>query len=200
MSMARGIPSICGCVGLALAAMALGAPAVAQTPTSASGSPFTLSSPDIKDGAAIDKKFAGPSSPQMACGGDNVSPALQWSGAPANTKSFAVLMYDFDGGRGAGVVHWIAYGIAPDVTSLSAEEGNSASLRMTSGTNSRQMNTYFGPCAPATDSPHHYIYSVYALDVPKDDLPAQLTRDQFLEKVKGRVINMTSVIGTYRRP
>jgi Raf kinase inhibitor-like YbhB/YbcL family protein len=109
-------------------------------------------------------------------------------------------MYDFDGGRGGGVVHWVAYGIAPDVSSLEAGEGNDVSHRVTGGINSRQMNTYFGACAPATDTPHHYIYSVYALDVPKDELPPQLTRDQFLEKVKGRIINMTSVVGTYRRP
>jgi Raf kinase inhibitor-like YbhB/YbcL family protein len=157
-------------------------------------------SSDIKDGMTIDRKFGGPNSAQMACGGENVSPVLQWSNPPANTKSFAIVMYDFDGGRGAGVVHWIGYGIGSDVTSLAGGEGNAASSHMIAGTNSRQTETYFGPCAPATDTPHHYIYSVYALDVAKDELPAKLTRDQFLEKVKGRILNLTSIVGTYRRP
>jgi Raf kinase inhibitor-like YbhB/YbcL family protein len=176
--------------------------AFAQTAASGQGSdaPFVLTSSDIKDGATIERKFGGPNSAQMACGGENVSPALQWTNAPANTKSFAVVMYDFDGGRGAGVVHWVAYGMAPDLKTLAAGEGNTTSSRMTAGLNSRQLETYFGPCAPATDTPHHYIYSIYALDVPKDELPAKLTRDQFLEKVKGRVINLTSIVGTYRRP
>ncbi|MET0429148.1 MAG: YbhB/YbcL family Raf kinase inhibitor-like protein [Microvirga sp.] len=176
--------------------------ASAQTPgaSQAPDAPFVLTSSDIKDGMTIERKYGGPNSAQMACGGENVSPGLQWSNAPASTKSFAVLMYDFDGGRGAGVVHWVAYGLAPDLKSLAVGEGNAASPRMTTGLNSRQLETYFGPCAPATDTPHHYIYSIYALDVPQDELPAKLTRDQFLEKVKGRVINLTSIVGTYRRP
>ena len=197
--MARSCPIDRVSVCLAFALACAGLPASAQT-AAPPKAPFTLSSSDIKDGAPIDRKFGGPSTPEMMCGGENVSPALQWSNPPANTKSFAVLVYDFDGGRGAGVVHWIAYGIGADTTSLAAGSGNKDSERLTSGTNSRQMNTYFGPCAPASDAPHHYIYSVYALDVDVNELPPKLTRDEFLAKVKGRVINMTSVIGTYRRP
>ena len=97
------------------------------------------------------------------------------------------------------MVHWVAYGIAPEVTSLAEGEGTTASPRLTGGSNMRQSATYFGPCSPPTDSPHHYIYSVYALDVPKDELPAGLTRDQFLAKVKGRVLSMTSFVATYQR-
>jgi hypothetical protein len=85
------------------------------------------------------------------------------------------------------------------VTSLAEGEGTTPSPRMTGGSNMRQLATYFGPCSPPTDSPHHYIYSVYALDVPRDELPAGLTRDQFLAKVKGRVLSMTSLVATYQR-
>jgi Raf kinase inhibitor-like YbhB/YbcL family protein len=179
------------------AAMSAGATAfaVAQMPAPAAA-PFALTSPKLQDGAFLDKRFAGPD----ACGGDNVSLPLQWSNAPANTKSFAVILYDFEGGRGSGVVHWIAYGIAPDVTSLAEGEGTNPSPRLTGGSNMRKMATYFGPCAPATDPPHHYIYGVYALDVPKDELPGGLTRDQFLEKIKGRVLGLVSLVTPYRRP
>ena len=65
--------------------------AMAQTPSPA-GRPFTLTSPKLQDGAFLDKRFAGPTDAQNACGGDNVSPPLQWSNAPANTKSFAVIL------------------------------------------------------------------------------------------------------------
>jgi Raf kinase inhibitor-like YbhB/YbcL family protein len=172
--------------------------AMAQTPAPA-GRPFTLTSPKLQDGVFLDKHFAGPTDAQNSCGGDNVSPPLQWSNAPANTKSFAVILYDFEGGRGPGVVHWVAYGIAPDVTSLAEGEGTTLSPRITGGSNMRQWATYFGPCSPPTDSPHHYIYSIYALDAPQDELPAGLTRDQFLAKVKGRVLSMTSLVATFQR-
>lgn len=187
-------------IALAAGFTCVGMAALAQTPPAAPAAPFTLTSPDIKDGQPIDKKFAGPQSAQLPCGGENVSPALNWSNPPANTKSFAVIVFDFEGGRGPGVVHWIAYNIAPDVTGLAQGDGGAASAKMTGGVNARQTNVYFGGCGPNTDMPHHYIYSVYALDVPKDELPAGLTRDQFLEKVKGRVLNLVSIIGSYRRP
>jgi Raf kinase inhibitor-like YbhB/YbcL family protein len=172
-----------------------GSTAFAMAQTAAPAAPFTLTSPKLQDGGVLDKHFSGPAD----CGGDNVSLPLQWSNAPANTKSFAVILYDFEGGRGFGVVHWVAYGIAPDVTSLAEGEGTNPSPRLTGGANMRKMATYYGPCAPATDSPHHYIYSVYALDVPKDELPGGLSRDEFLAKVKGRVLALVSLVSNFRR-
>lgn len=189
--------SVVGRTLTAAAVMTAGSTALvmAQTPAPAAA-PFALTSPKLQDGAFLDKHFAGPD----ACGGDNVSLPLQWSNAPASTKSFAVTLYDFEGGRGFGTVHWIAYGIAPDVRSLAEGEGTNPSPRLTGGSNTRKLGTYYGPCAPAADTPHHYIYSIYALDVPKDELPAGLTRDQFLDKVKGRVLNLVSLVANYKRP
>jgi Raf kinase inhibitor-like YbhB/YbcL family protein len=179
--------------GLAFGAWA-GA-ADAQTPPPA----FTVTSPKHQDGAVLDKRFGGPTSPQMNCGGENVSLPLAWTNVPANTKSFAIVVYDFEGARGPGVVHWIAYGIAPDAKGFDEGDGSTESSKFVGGTNARQQPVYFGPCAPAGD-PHHYIYSVYALDVPKEELAAGLTRDQFLDKVKGRVLGLNSIIAKYNRP
>ena len=171
------------------------ASAIAQTPAAPAtpAKPFTVTSPKLKDGGFLDTRFSGP------CGGENVSLPLEWSNPPPDTKSFAVLLYDFEGGRGPGVVHWVAYGIAPDVTSLAEGEGTNPSPKITGGSNMRQMATYYGPCANAADAPHHYIYSVYALDMAKDALPGGLTRDQFLEKVKGKVLGLTSIVANFRR-
>lgn len=184
---------------LAAGVLALGAShAFAQAPAApaAPAAIFAVTSPAIKDGTTVDKKYAGPD----ACGGQNVSPALQWSGAPANTKSFAVLVFDFEGGRGPGVSHWVSYGIAPDATGIPEGAGNKENAVLRSGANMRKATEYFGPCAPNTDSPHHYIYSVYALDVPKDELAAGLTRDEFFEKTKGRILNLVSIVTSYKRP
>ena len=56
------------------------------------------------------------------CVGDNVSPQLSWTGVPAGTKSFALLMEDPEGRGGAGVHHWVAYGIPANVTSFAEGE------------------------------------------------------------------------------
>jgi hypothetical protein len=154
-----------------------------------------LASPKLQDGAPLDKRYAGPAE----CGGENFSLPLQWTNAPPKTQSFAVMLFDIDAGNG-GFVHWIAYSIAPDVLSLAEGEGTVAAPRLTGGTNGRQMTTYFGPCAPAAQAPHHYLFSVYALDVPVDELPAGLTRDQFFDKVKGRVLATVSLVARYKRP
>lgn len=161
---------------------------------------FTVTSSKLKDGASIEPRYAGPTNAQSACGGENVSLPLEWTNPPPATKSYAVIVLDFEGGRGAGVVHWIAYGIAPDAAGIAQGEGNATSAAWVGGSSSRQLPTYFGGCGPATEAPHHYLYTVYALDVARDELPAGLTRDQFLERVKGKVSGLGSVIGSYRRP
>ena len=173
--------------------------ATAQTPAPA-GAPFTLTSPKLKDGGALDKHYAGLTDARAACGGDGVSLPLQWSNAPAKTQSFAVMLFDMDGGANGGVVHWIAYGIGPDVTGLAEGDGNAPSPKLVGGANTRGVGTYVGPCAPAADLPHHYIYTVYALDVPKAELPAGLTRDQFFDKVKGKILTAMSLVALYKRP
>lgn len=186
--------TILGAAVVASAAAFCGA-AAAQTPPPA----FTVTSPKFQDGATLDKRYGGPTSAQLPCGGENISPPLAWTNVPANTKSFAVVVWDFEGGRGPGVVHWVAYGIPGDAKGLAENAGAEGAAGLVGGTNARQTGTYFGPCAPAGD-PHHYIYAVYALDIAKDELPAGLTRDQFLDRVKGKVLGLNSIIGKYNRP
>ncbi|HWG04252.1 MAG TPA: YbhB/YbcL family Raf kinase inhibitor-like protein [Beijerinckiaceae bacterium] len=185
-------------VGLAFALTAGATSTLAQTPAAAAG--FTLTSPKLTDGSALDKHYAGMNDARAQCGGDGVSLPLQWSNAPAKTQSFAVMLFDMDGGANGGVVHWIAYGIAPNVTALAEGDGNAPSQKMVGGSNTRGIGTYVGPCAPSADKPHHYIYTVYALDVPKGELSAGLTRDEFFAKVKGRILNAMSLVALYKRP
>ena len=75
---------------------------------------MTLTSADLKEGATIanEQVFKG-----FGCTGSNVSPALNWSGAPAGTKSFAVSMYDPDAPTGSGWWHWVVFNIPPGTTS-----------------------------------------------------------------------------------
>ena len=81
----------------------------------ASAAPFSLSSPDIKPGGMLPDKFVFNA---FGCTGQNVSPALSWSGAPEGTKSFVVTEYDPDAPTGSGWWHWVMFNIPPNVTSL----------------------------------------------------------------------------------
>src|SRR5512132_3437656 len=81
---------------------------------------FTLSSPDIKPNAMIDKKFE---ANVFGCSGENKSPALKWSGAPKDAKSFAVTVYDPDAPTGSGFWHWFVTNIPANVHELKSDAG-----------------------------------------------------------------------------
>ncbi|HEX4975161.1 MAG TPA: YbhB/YbcL family Raf kinase inhibitor-like protein [Pseudomonadales bacterium] len=131
---------------------------------------FHLSSPDFTEGQAL---AAAQVLKGFGCAGSNVSPALNWEGAPAGTKSFAITAYDPDAPTGSGWWHWVIFNIPASTTSLSANAGNlSTKLAPTSSIQSRTDfggPGYGGPCPPVGDSAHRYQFTVYALNV--DHLP-----------------------------
>jgi Raf kinase inhibitor-like YbhB/YbcL family protein len=148
-----------------VAVLLVAAPAHGQAKA---GGHFTLTSPDVKAGAKIPAKhvFNG-----MGCTGQNVSPALSWSGAPAGTKSFAVTVYDPDAPTGSGWWHWVVYNIPANVTSLAEGAKNVG----TEGNTDMGAKGYGGPCPPPGDAPHRYVFTVYALKTDKIDVPANAT-------------------------
>jgi Raf kinase inhibitor-like YbhB/YbcL family protein len=154
---------------------------------------FQLASPDFADGATLDSSHAASA---QTCGGKNVSPALQWRNVPAGTKSFAVTIFDPDGAKGLGVVHWVLYGIPAATTSLGAGGQPAGSV---GGTNRTGKSGYYGPCPPVGEIPHHYVAQVYALDLAPDALRADLTRDALLAAMKDHVLAATSIVLRYGR-
>lgn len=155
---------------------------------------FTLSSPGLADGGTLESTHAASAN---NCGGGNVSPALQWRNVPAGTKSYAVTIFDPDGAKGLGIVHWVLYGIAPSVTALG--EGAVPPPGSVAGTNRTGGPGYYGPCPPVGEVPHHYVVQIYALDLAPDALPAGLTRDALLAAMKDHVIAATSTVLRYGR-
>lgn len=146
------------------------------SPSLALAAPFHLSSPDVKPGSKIGEKFVYKG---FGCSGENVSPSLEWKDAPKDTKSFALTVYDPDAPTGSGWWHWVVVNIPATVTALPLGAGTADGHTLPSGT--QQVRTDFGaagwggPCPPAGDKPHHYIFTVHALKTEKLELPPDAT-------------------------
>ena len=124
---------------------------------------FTLKSDDL--GGQFSNEFmAG----NFGCNGQNHSPELHWTNAPAGTQSFAVTMYDFDAPTGSGFWHWILTGIPADVSELKQNAGDPQSQLAPKGSLQSMSDTgtpgYLGPCPGEGEAPHRYLITVYALD------------------------------------
>lgn len=129
---------------------------------------LTLTSPQLKPNApmAMEQVFNG-----FGCSGKNVSPELNWTKVPAGTKSLALTVYDPDAPTGSGWWHWLIFNIDPKVSGLAENAGDpKASLAPKGSVQSRTdfgQPGYGGPCPPAGDKPHRYIFTLFALDVDK---------------------------------
>src|SRR5919201_41494 len=155
---------------------------LAMAATVSAADPFTLTSTTFKDGQMMPRKVANNLSNNPNCVGQNVSPQLSWSGVPDGTKSFAILMEDPEGRGGAGVHHWVAYGIPASVTSFAEGEVSKPSDKYVGGKSTQGVGNFSGPCTPP-GTPHHYTFVVVATDLDPKELPPGLTRDEFLAKL-----------------
>jgi len=181
----------------AVVAAAVGSFAVAG---SAAAQKFSITSPDMHAGGKIAaaQVFSG-----MGCTGNNVSPALEWHGAPAKTKSFAVTVYDPDAPTGSGWWHWVVFNIPANVTKLPAGAGDGSKHLMPAGAVQGKTDFgtegYGGPCPPAGDKPHHYHFTVYALDTDKLDIPASATAAYVGFNLHGHTLAKAELMALYGR-
>jgi Raf kinase inhibitor-like YbhB/YbcL family protein len=163
---------------------------------SAQAQSFTVTSPGSADGALLTRRNAASAGD---CGGENISPPIAWSHAPGGTLSHAIIMYDPDGGKGLGSVHWVAYDMAPSTNLLGEGAGSAASGLFVGGKNTRGTMDYAGPCPPIGEQPHHYVFSVYALDLKPGTLQPGLTRDALLQAMRRHVLAASSIVLRYAR-
>ena len=128
---------------------------------------FTIISNSFKDGDYLSKDFILSADFGFGCAGDNKSPHLKWSDAPAGTKSFAVTCYDPDAPTGSGFWHWLVVNIPANVNEL-AEGAGSAGGKLPTGAMQTRTDFgapgYGGPCPPAGDHPHRYLFTVFAVE------------------------------------
>jgi len=144
--------------------------------------PFSLSSTTFKDGQMMPRKVANNIAANPNCVGENVSPQLSWTGVPDGTKSFAIMMVDPEGRGGAGVNHWVAYGIPASITSFAEGELSKLSDKYVGGKSTQGVGFYSGPCTPP-GSPHHYTFVIVATDLDPKELPPGLTREELQAKI-----------------
>jgi Raf kinase inhibitor-like YbhB/YbcL family protein len=138
------------------------------------------------------------SGPFMAteCGGQNHSPALAWSGAPKNVKSFALIVHDPDAPIERGFYHWVVYNLPSSTQRLAGGVNLSANQL---GVTSAGTSGYHGPCPPPGPA-HHYNFTLYALDVAQLTHGASLTGPQVERQIAGHVLSRATLQGIASRP
>ncbi len=176
-----------------LAVLALAASAAAPAKKEAVMS-LQLTSPSFKPQGEMPKRHAHDSG--------NQSPPLAWSGAPAGTRSFALIVDDPDAPDPAAPrmtwVHWVLYDIPATVGSL--PEGVTAK-KLPPGTreglNDWKKTGWDGPAPPV--GRHRYFHKLYALDVTLPDLHRP-TKAALLKAMEGHVLAEAELVGTYQTP
>ncbi len=152
-------------------------------------SKMQIVSPAFKFGSRIPRKHTQE--------GENVSPALEWTDIPEETRALAVICHDPDAplvkDGGYGYVHWVLYNIPPSVTGLS--EGFTG---YTSGVNDKNTQGYIGPMPPKGHGTHQYYFWILALSENINFEPG-LTMQQYLKKAEPYLVGMNRLVGIYER-
>lgn len=159
---------------------------------------FDLVSTDVKNGKPMtaDQEYKG-----MGCKGGNLSPALEWSNPPAGTQSFAVTVFDPDAPTGSGWWHWIVYDIPAKATGLPTGAVVKAPLPAGAkqGRNDFGERNFGGACPPSGDRPHHYVFTVHALKVPKLDVPEDASAALIGYMIQSNRLGLARLTATYSR-
>lgn len=150
-----------------------------------------LSSSAFRDGEDIPRRYA--------CDGENLSPPLAWSDAPAGTRSFALLCDDPDAPRGTWR-HWAVYDLPAHCAVLSEGAGNrGGEPGLKQGVNDFGDEAYGGPCPPHGHGTHHYRFRLLALSTDRMNLPAGATCREVEHALNGHILAHATLVGHYRR-
>jgi Raf kinase inhibitor-like YbhB/YbcL family protein len=150
-----------------------------------------LRSSAFSDGAAIPQRFT--------CEGEDISPALQWSDAPAGTKSFVLLCDDPDAPGGTWH-HWAAYGIPSGSTELPEGAGRSGGGEgIKQAINDFGRPGYGGPCPPRGHGPHHYHFKLLALSIASLPVRKDPSCRDVEREARKHLIEEAKLVGLYER-
>lgn len=151
----------------------------------ASEGPFQLRSAAFADGGEIPRKYT--------CDGQDVSPALDWSGAPSGTATFALIVED---PNARDFVHWVAFNLTGSATGALAEAVSESPDAPPQGRNSYGKIGYGGPCPPSGS--HRYVFQLYALSAPLE-LPGIPDAAEVRRAAEGKILGQAKLTGNYAR-
>lgn len=157
--------------------------------TDSSASQIKLTSPAFAYGEKIPVRFT--------CEGDDISPPLQWTGAPVETRSYALIMDDPDAPRGTWV-HWVLFNLPAGTVELLPAVPTLPELPSGArhGHNTAGDMAYAGPCPPP-GKPHRYFFRLYALDIMLG-LPPGITREELEQAMDQHILAQGTHMGTYQ--
>ena len=181
------------CSLLFLLAPAVTCGSSARGPAQGSGpsaSGFRMESAAFKEGAGIPVRFT--------CEGEDVSPALTWSGAPAGTRSFALIVEDPDAPGGVWT-HWVVYNLHAQTKAMDENQPKQAQLPNggLQGLSSFGRVGYGGPCPPPGPA-HRYFFRLYALDVVLP-LESGASKQKVIDAMKGHILGQALLMGRFKR-
>lgn len=189
-------------IAVALAALMIVSMAYAQRPPATDNAKVSdnmmepkvklmnVTSPAFKDKGRIPVQYT--------ADGDDMSPPLRWEGKPEGVAEYAVICEDPDAPGGV-FTHWVIYNIPAGYDHL--DEGVMQVSELDNG--AMQGKNHFGKIgyggpSPPKGKPHHYIFTVYALDA-KLDLPAEITKEELRKAMEGHIIAQGKLVGLYGR-
>lgn len=181
LSMVAGAASGCGLISPTQPPTS---PPPSANGAASSPSGFVLASSAFSDGAAIPKQYS--------CDGENVSPPLEWHGAPAQTQSYALIVDDPDAPSG-NFTHWAVF----DISKTTSESPEAAKNFGRAAQNGRGQIGYTGPCPPG--GTHRYFFTLYALDTASLGIGEGSTRAEVENAIKGHILAKTVLLGRYSR-
>ena len=187
--------------GATLALSCMSSAGFAATPATQQAQPFMLTSSTFKDGGMIPRKAAFKSNVEFPfCFGENVSPQLSWVNPRPGVKSFALTMFELEGGQAH--TDLVVYGIPSNVSSFAEGELSNASSKFVSGKALRTPGTWRGMCPPPNvgNAPHHYEFRIRGTDLDPKDMPPGLTAEELDVRLKDHTKGQALLVGLFIRP
>jgi len=158
-----------------------------------------VSSPTLHEGGLVPKEHV---LNESGCGGQNISPGLQWAGVPGATKGLGVTVFDQDAPGGRGFWHWVVFNLGPGSRELPAGAGAASGHGLPKGSSQTRNDYgspgYGGPCPPP-GSTHRYVITVYALDVAKLASSASEAPSKVVAEMERHVLAKGSMSVRYGR-
>jgi Raf kinase inhibitor-like YbhB/YbcL family protein len=113
-----------------------------------------------------------------------------------------VTLYDPDAPTGSGFWHWLVVNIPTHVTELAEGVGNPGGSLPPGVLQTRTdygAAGYGGPCPPAGDHPHRYLFTVFAVKTERLDVNAESSGAVVGYNLYFKTLAKATIMGLYKR-